>query len=505
MRCTCSRGRRRRADRHDSADEVVRSEELRAEEAGGVERPLPIARDLGLCLSTWPTASLARRRVSAECPAPEGVVDMSLRVLYVSGNIGLGHVTRDLAIADALRARHPAIEISWLASEPALTVLRDAGEHLHPVALEYRSDSAVADRVSRDGELNLLRYAFGASRAWLSHALAVRRLLAEEKFDVVVGDETYDLLIAQLAHLLRMPVPFVMMYDFLGLDAVTHRVGERLGVYLWNLVWSLDGHVVDRPSNRAVFIGEPADIPESRFGPLLPHRREHARRHYEFVGYIVPFDAAGLQDGGRLRAELGYGPEPLVLCSVGGLGVGRELLELCSEAYPLVRESIPDVELVLVCGPSIAKDSIRAPAGVRVVGYVPQLYRHFAASDLAVVQAGGTTTLELTALRRPFVYFPVQGQCEQELVVAGRLARHRAGVRMSTATATPVDLARVIIDNLGRDVDYAPVPVDGALRVADLVLGLVSSPSGRSGGQHTATRRRRSRKDESRRGRSSAT
>lgn len=57
---------------------------------------------------------------------------MSLKVLYVSGNIGLGHVTRDLAVADALRARNPDVRISWLAAEPALTVLREAGEDLHP-------------------------------------------------------------------------------------------------------------------------------------------------------------------------------------------------------------------------------------------------------------------------------------------------------------------------------------------------------------------------------------
>ena len=41
-----------------------------------------------------------------------------------------------------------------------------------------------------------------------------------------------------------------------------------------------------------------------------------------------------------------------------------------------------------------------------VRGYVPNLYQHFAACDLAVVQGWGTTTLELTALSRPFLYFP---------------------------------------------------------------------------------------------------
>ncbi len=191
---------------------------------------------------------------------------MSVKVLYVSGNIGLGHVTRDLAIAAAFRARDPEVEISWLASEPALKVLRRAGERLHPLTSGYRSDTAVADRLSGSGRLNLLAYAFGASRAWLSHALAVRRLLAREGFDLVVGDETYDLLVAQMLHLLTVPAPFVMLYDFLGLDPMTNHRTERLGIYFWNLVWSLDRRVLTTPPNRGVFIGEAEDIPDGRFG-----------------------------------------------------------------------------------------------------------------------------------------------------------------------------------------------------------------------------------------------
>jgi hypothetical protein len=41
-----------------------------------------------------------------------------------------------------------------------------------------------------------------------------------------------------------------------------------------------------------------------------------------------------------------------------------------------------------------------------VRGYQPELYRHFAAADLVTSQGGGTTTLELTVLKRPFISFP---------------------------------------------------------------------------------------------------
>ena len=90
------------------------------------------------------------------------------------------------------------------------------------------------------------------------------------------------------------------------------------------------------------------------------------------------------------------------MCSVGGTSIGKDLLELCAQAYPIIKQKVPDLRMVLICGPRLAIDELRVPGEIEVKGYVPALYEHFAASDLAIVQGGGTTTIELTALNRPF-------------------------------------------------------------------------------------------------------
>ena len=51
------------------------------------------------------------------------------RALYISGSIGLGHVSKDLSVARELKRARPEIEILWLAGHPASEVLRDAGEN----------------------------------------------------------------------------------------------------------------------------------------------------------------------------------------------------------------------------------------------------------------------------------------------------------------------------------------------------------------------------------------
>lgn len=49
------------------------------------------------------------------------------RVLYLSSPIGLGHIRRDLAVAEQLRARHPDVHIDWLAQPPVAGVLAAHG------------------------------------------------------------------------------------------------------------------------------------------------------------------------------------------------------------------------------------------------------------------------------------------------------------------------------------------------------------------------------------------
>jgi len=126
----------------------------------------------------------------------------------------------------------------------------------------------------------------------------------------------------------------------------------------------------------------------------------------------------------------------LILCSVGGLAVGADLLRLCAAAYPHILEHVKEARMVLVCGP-----------------------------------------LELTALRRPFVYFSLEGQVEQTLTVAGRLARQGAGERRDNRTTTPEAVADAVTRLLPTVPAWPSIPADGAKRAAELIAThLVPNP-----------------------------
>jgi len=173
-----------------------------------------------------------------------------------------------------------------------------------------------------------------------------------------------------------------------------------------------------------------------------------------------------------VRTKLGYGKEPLLICSLGGTAIGKELMELCGKAYLLAKEKNPALHAVFVTGPRLQAESVRLPEGAEVKGFVPRLYEHFAACDLAIVQGGATSTFELTALRRPFIYFPLEGHCEQANV-SRILSQRGAGVKMILSKTTPGLLAEKIISTIGRDLSYPVLPADGADKAARLLVKLL--------------------------------
>ncbi len=415
---------------------------------------------------------------------PERVL-VTRNVLFVSGSIGLGHVTRDLAIAAELRRQRPDVRLVWLAGDPARQVLQRTGETLVPECERYSDETSFAEAVAGRFRLSFFNPVgvltsprrIGAlwrlARGLQANVAIFKELTARERFDLIVADEAYELALALLLKPTLRCRPFAAIYDFVGIDATSRNPLEWLPIQLSGWWMSRLAKRLPRIFDLAIMVGEEKDVPDKPFGLFSPNRRELARELLQYVGYVCPFEPSDYQDRGALRKRLAYGPEPLVICSIGGTAVGKPLLELCGRAYPLLRNRLPSLRMELIGGPRLSPDSLDVPDGVGRRGYVHALYEHFAACDLAVVQGGGTTTTELTALRRPFLYFPLEGHFEQRIHVAGKLERHGAGVRLEYRKTTPKRLADAILANLGRHVQYPPIAADGAKTAATLLCELM--------------------------------
>jgi pimeloyl-ACP methyl ester carboxylesterase/predicted glycosyltransferase len=396
------------------------------------------------------------------------------RALYISSPIGLGHAQRDAAIAAELRKLQPDLEIDWLAQHPVTAVLEARGERIHPASRHLANESHHIECESAEHDLHCFQAIRRMDEILLSNFMVFHDLVRDEQYDLWIGDEAWELDYYLHENPEQKQAAYVWLTDFVGWLPMPDG-GERESFLTADYNAEMIEHIARYPRirDRAVFVGNTDDVVPDSFGPDLPLIRDWTEEHYDFAGYVTGFDPADLADRERLRAELGYRDEPLCIVSVGGSGVGANLLRRVIEALPEAKERVPDLRMVVVAGPRIDPASLPANEGLEIRAYVHDLYRHLAACDLAVVQGGLTTSMELTANRRPFLYFPLGHHFEQNFHVRHRLGRYGAGRSMSYDEETPATLAAAIAEEIGREVDYRPVERDGAERAAALIAELL--------------------------------
>ncbi len=394
------------------------------------------------------------------------------KILFISWQGGMGHITRDLAIAHEIHRRNPEWELHWLAHPIATLLLKDAGEEVLPESELTADYTSIAESFYSDFQLNLIKYILATRKAYQKNSELLNQVIKEKKYNLVIGDESYEVINAMCKGHIRNHPHFIMIHDFIGIDSAQRNLFGKLFVNIRNRRWSKYPRL---PEVTQFFVGELEDVPDKALGIGLPNRREWARKHCKILGNIVRFEPNQYADRAKIRKKLGYGSDSLVVCALGGSIAGYEMLILCGRAFPLVKNIFPNLKMVFVCGPSLDLKTLNVPQEIEVRGYVPELYEHFAASNLAIVVGGGTSTIECVALNRPFIYFPLEAQFDQQINIAGRLERLGAGIKMRYFQTTPESLAEQIIANLGKEVSYPPVPIDGAKKAVQYISELIDS------------------------------
>jgi pimeloyl-ACP methyl ester carboxylesterase/predicted glycosyltransferase len=406
----------------------------------------------------WPTARARRSRA-----------------LYISSPIGLGHAQRDIAIARELRRLRPDLEIDWLAQDPVTRVLDAEGERIHPASRFLASESKHIESESAEHDLHAFQALRHMDEILVNNFMVFHDIVREEPYDLWIGDEAWELDYFLHENPEEKRAAYVWMTDFVGWVPMPDG-GERERYLTSDYNAEMIEQIARYPRlrDRSIFVGNPEDIVPDTFGAELPRIRDWTQEHFDFAGYVTGFDPAAFADRAALRAELGYkSDETVCIVTVGGSGVGGYLLRRVIESFPAAKRLVPSLRMITVAGPRIDPASLPAAEGLEVRAYVHELYRHLAACDIAVVQGGLSTTMELAANRRPFLYFPLRHHFEQNFHVRHRLERYNAGRCMDYETATPDSIAAAIASELKRTIDYRAVETDGAARAAQRIAELL--------------------------------
>ena len=397
------------------------------------------------------------------------------RALYLSSPIGLGHARRDLAVTRELRKHHPDLQVDWLAQDPVTRFLDANNESIHPASRMLANESAHIEAEAGEHDLHAFQAIRNMDEILIKNFMVFQEALEQEKYDLVIADEAWDVDHYWHEHPELKRAPIAWFTDFVGWVPFEEN-GPHEAFLTTDYNAEMIGHVETRPEVRdqAIFVGTAEDIVDLSFGEGLPHMRDWIPRHYAFSDYIIGAhpDTFGSRDD--LRGAFGYDDgRKTCIVAVGGSGVGATLIRRILAAYPLAKALLPELRMIVVTGPRLDPAAFDVPDGVEMRAFVPDLDRHLAACDLALVQGGLTTCMELAAAGTPFLYFPLKNHFEQNFHVASRLERYNAGRRMAFDESSPERIASAMTEELRAPRRPHPVAADGAQRAAELLAGML--------------------------------
>src|SRR5439155_13431405 len=299
------------------------------------------------------------------------------RAIFVSSPIGLGHAQRDVAIAKELRNLVPGLEIDWLAQDPVTRVLEGEGEHIHPASAYLANESRHIESESAEHDLHCFQAWRRMDEILLNNFMVFHDVASDENYDLWIGDEAWELDYYLHENPEQKRAAYAWLTDFVGWLPMSDG-GEREAFLTADYNAEMVEHIARFPRlrDRAIFVGNPDDIVPDRLGPDLPLIRDWTEEHYDFAGYVTGFDPAKFADRERLRADLGYAPDERVcIVTVGGSGVGGDLLRRVIASFPGAKERVPDLRMVVLGVPRIDPASLPSYPGLEVRALVHELSR----------------------------------------------------------------------------------------------------------------------------------
>ncbi len=294
-------------------------------------------------------------------------------LLFFTSPIGLGHASRDVAIASRL-TKH--VDITFVTGEGASRLISDYGFEVKDL---YTHEGFEVDD---HGELkHTFRWLMGYWSYYNKCKVIAESMIGERKPELIVSDEDF----ASIAVAQELGIPNVIITDILQT----------------NFTKGLLSSAIEKKMNNAM----KRMIDNSNLVIIPSSGNNHGNMVY--VGSIVrDIDS----DREELRKRFGFNKKTILL-SVGGTNSGRFLVNKAVESFSKIRDAV-DAEMVVVLGPSLKME--QKQEGIRYVGYARDLHEMVYACDLLVSLAGRSTIDEALAYGTPSIFIPIKKHFEQE-------------------------------------------------------------------------------------------
>jgi len=156
--------------------------------------------------------------------------------------------------------------------------------------------------------------------------------------------------------------------------------------------------------------------------------------------------------GRRERAlkRLGFSPDRVTLLVMGGSQGAEALNRALVASLPMLAQGRPPLQVVHLTGEAHLAEALRArrrsPLPYRPIGFADEMADLYAAADLVLARAGGSTLAELTALGLPAILVPYpHATDDHQMANAAALSSAGAAVTVEQWRLSPERLAEEVL------------------------------------------------------------
>ena len=328
------------------------------------------------------------------------------RVLFFTSAIGLGHATRDIAIAEKLR-QIVGNEILFITGGAAYELISREGFQALNL---YRPPRFTVD----EGKLQnrfvwLMKYVIYYKRSKKIAEDVIRKTSC--KYPLIVSDEDFSSIAAGQ----NVSSKNILIYDIL-------ESGNKIGETHFT---SGPLHIFEKRMNSSLH-----DLINKCDKVIIP---DFGSNNANLV-YVGPIVREIKSDRNRLRSNLRLTRKTILVCA-GGTDAGRYLIQKSLEAYEKLKKRF-DIDLILVSGPNL---KLNVSDQFHNLGFINNLHEYIYASDLVISLAGRSTIDESNVYGTLGIFIPVKNHFEQE----------RNAIRLGYKYEDISNLERLIEEKLG--------------------------------------------------------
>ena len=284
---------------------------------------------------------------------------------FFSSPIGLGHVTRDIAIA----SNFENISTNFVTGSGAARILENLDLRVEDV---YTPPQFIVENGSLK---NSAKWLWNYFQYYKNCKNISKKIIENDNPRIVVSDEDFaSLTIAQ-----DKKIPNVLITDILETKftkGFASIIEKKMNKSMHEIIKKCDYVIIPEDG-----VDEDNII---RVGPIVrktKQSREELRGKFSFT-------------------------KKTILVAIGGTDAGLFLIEKVLEILPKLSE----FEIVIVSGPSLSKKFEK----IKNLGFVNNLHEVIYAADVLVSLAGKSTIDEAKQYGTPAIFIPIRGHFEQE-------------------------------------------------------------------------------------------